>query len=300
MKIEGFGSGTLFYAPINTNGQAIVCLVTAKHCLSNLHTGKMLDGLLIKINMPHGSKPKYMKVPLKSDSPKNYWESPSGLDLVAIPIPTGLISGNENKTFQESQLVTPQNSTEKDISAGLLVEMCCMQLEYQDAIDFAMPETIPTARFGHLSRLGFYDLGQGKSSIRSHVIDLHSSPGNSGSTVVVIVPAKGADHTTSENMFLGIVQGFKDEQGSYVPYEAPLTNASTHKTSINLVSEQSGNTNQVAVTLKTIANPNLTYVIPVHELIGLKDSNEFRIAAALMISNSQAYEVFDFLPTTGK
>jgi hypothetical protein len=153
LKIEQFGSASLYNAPISTNGQSIICLVTAKHNLSNLHTGKMFDGLLAKISMPHGSKPKYLKIPLKHDSPKSYWESPSGLDLVAIPILANLIQGRQNATFAESQIVTPQNAIENDISAGMLVEMFCMQFEYQDPIDYAMPETIPTTRYGHLSRL---------------------------------------------------------------------------------------------------------------------------------------------------
>jgi hypothetical protein len=173
-----------------------------------------------------------------------------------------------------------------------------MQFEYEDPIDYAMPETIPTARFGHLSRLGFYDLGNGKFNVRPHVIDLHSSPGNSGATVLVWVPRK--DQQISEPMFLGIVRGFNEEQGSYVPYEAPVTNSSVHQTSINLVSEQNGTANQVAVALKTIANPNLTFIIPVHELVRLKDSKEFIIAANLMLANHQAFEVFDFLPAGGK
>ena len=239
-----------------------------------------------------------MKIPLKNDYPKNYWESPSGLDLVAIPIPASLIQGFANVSFQESQIVTPQSCTEKDIAAGMMVEMFCMQLEYQDPIDFAMPETMPTTRFGHLSRLGFYDLGNGKYYVRQHVVDLHSSPGNSGAIVLVWVPRK--DQSVSEQMFLGIVQGFKDEQGAYVPYDAPVTNTSTRQTSMNLVSEQNGNTNQVALALKTIANPNLTYIIPVHELVGLKDSKEFQIAASMMLQNPQAFEVFDYLPPGGK
>lgn len=298
LKIEQFGSASLYTTPISTNGQGIVCLVTAKHNLTNLHTGKMFDGLLVKISMPHGSKPKYLKIPLKHNSPKSYWESPSGLDLVAIPIPANLVQGDANATFSESQIVTPQNTLENDISAGMLVEMFCMQFEYQDPIDYAMPETIPTTRFGHLSRLGFYDLGNGNYNIRPHVIDLHSSPGNSGATVLVWVPKK--DQSTSSPMFLGIVQGFNDEQGSYVPYEAPVTNSQVHQTSINLVSEQSGVTNEVAVALKTIANPNLTFVIPVHELVGLKDSKEFQIACAMSFGNPKVFEAFDYLPLIGK
>jgi hypothetical protein len=125
LKIEQFGSASLYTTPISTNGQGIVCLVTAKHNLSNLHTGKMFDGLLVKISMPHGSKPKYLKIPLKHNSPKSYWESPSGLDLVAIPIPANLVQGDANATFSESQIVTPQNTLENDISAGMLVEMFC-------------------------------------------------------------------------------------------------------------------------------------------------------------------------------
>ncbi len=77
-------------------------------------------------------------------------------------------------------------------------------------------------------------------------------------------------------MFLGIVQGFSEERGGYIPYDAPLTNE--QKTALTLVSEQTGATNQVAVTIKTIANPNLTYVTPVHELVGIKNSPGFQTA----------------------
>jgi hypothetical protein len=52
--------------------------------------------------------------------------------------------------------------------------------------------------------------------------------------------------------------------------------------------------------LKTIANPNLTFIIPVHELVGLKDSKEFTIAASMMLANPQTFEAFDFLPLTAK
>jgi hypothetical protein len=258
----------------------------------------MFDGLLVKISMPHGSKPKYLKIPLKHDFPRSYWESPSRLDLVAIPIQANLIQGHENATFAESQIVTPQNAVEEDISAGMLVEMFCMQFEYEDPIDYAMPETIPTTRYGHLSRLGFYDLGNGKYNIRPHVIDLQSSPGNSGATVLVWVPKK--DQSTSNPMFLGIVQGFNDERGSYVPYDAPVTNSQVHHTSINLVSEQSGVTNEVAVSLKTIADPNLTFIIPVHELVELINSRDFQIACAMSLGNPQVFEASDYLPLTGK
>jgi hypothetical protein len=147
--------------------------ITAKHCLSNKETGKLFDGLLMKMGMPNGAKPRYVKIPLKHDDPKNYWTSPSGLDLAAIPLPSGLLAGSDGATFKEDQIVTPQNTTALNIVPGLIVEMVCVQPEYEDPIDFAMPETLPTTRYGHLSRLGFIQF-ENQTFIRPHVVDIHN------------------------------------------------------------------------------------------------------------------------------
>ena len=86
-NIKGFGSASLFFAPISTNKEAakIICAVTALHNLKDKETGEMFDSLCLKISMPPEAKPRYLKLPLKHDSPKNYWVSPSGLDLAVIP-----------------------------------------------------------------------------------------------------------------------------------------------------------------------------------------------------------------------
>jgi hypothetical protein len=176
----------------------------------------------------------------------------------------------------------------------MIVESFCLQPEFLDANDFLGPEVIPTSRIGHLSRLGFYRLSTGTPLIRSHVIDLHSSPGNSGATVLLIVPRK--DHSIADYFFLGIVQGFNEELGSYSDYRAPLTNIPSNITSLRLISANGNTTNVVAISKKTIANPNLTFVTPVHELISLRDSPTFMQAAQYMGAHRDKYEIVTVRP----
>lgn len=291
LNVGGFGSASIFLTRFSTN-TGVFTLVTAKHNLADKKTGKMFDGLLVKMNMPHGANPRYVKIPLQNDFPQNYWTSPIGLDVAVVPLPNKAVEGADFASFSEDQIVTPDNIAELDITPGLIVEMTCVQPEYEDQIDFLMPETLPTTRYGHLSRLGFYKVGD-KSFVRQHVVDIHSSPGNSGATVEVLVPHK--DMTVSVPMFLGIVQGFNEEADSYVPYQATVTN-SFHETSITLVNQQNGNTNQIALALKTVANPSLSFVMPVNELVSIKNSTNFMYAAGMMLQNQNAYEIFNTLP----
>ncbi len=293
--IKGFGSGSLYFVPLDTNDQRrLVCVVTADHNLRDKETGKPFDGLLIKVNASRDNKPIYLKVPLHHTEPRNYWKSPSGLDLAVIPLPNSLISGSDVLTFKEDQILTPNNAKERGVSSGLIVQALCMQPEYMDAIDFVMPETLPTLRIGHLSRPGFYETKEGIHLVRPHVIDMHSSPGNSGATVILLVPKP--DNSETQPMFLGIIQGFKEEKGSYVPYDAMITNR-TEPVSMLLVNQLSGDTNQVALAFKTIANPDLTSVIPVHELVNLRTSHDFLVSVVLMIQNQHLYQRYDAFPT---
>lgn len=298
LEVRGFGSGSLYMVPIGTNDQRLVSVVTAKHNLCDKETGIPFDGLLLKVNSQRGSKPLYIKVPLKHDESRNYWISPSGFDVAVIPLPPQLITGADVASFAEDQIVTPDNASDLQISAGLLVQAFCMQPEYMDAFDFLMPETLPALRIGHLSRLGFYRTPDGINIIRPHIIDMHSSPGNSGATVLLLVPKP--DHSVATPMFLGIVQGFPEETGSYIPFKAPITNNTSESTSMLLVSADSKQTNQVALTFKTVANPDLTTVIPVHELVGIQTSQEFLTAVVLMIQNQSSYEAFDAFPMAKK
>ncbi len=101
-NIQALGSGSIYSAPITTNTASlqVPCLVTAYHMLHDPKTLVPYDGLLVKINMPSGSKPRYLKIPLKNDSPRNYWVSPAGYDLVAIPFPGNFLNGADLKNFQ--------------------------------------------------------------------------------------------------------------------------------------------------------------------------------------------------------
>lgn len=293
--IKAVGSACLFFVPTSTNDNpSIVCIVTAKHNLSEKKTGKPFQGLFLKINMPKTASPKYLQIPLKHDSPRNYWISPIGLDFAVIPIPASLVSDADVLRFLESQIVSPALAKEMAIEPGLIVRAICIQPEYISPLELAFPEVIPMVRIGHLSRLGFYETSTGQSIIFPHVIDLHSSPGNSGAMVVVNVPKK--DSSTTEFMLLGVIQGFLEEQDSYVPYDAVITNRAPHETSLTLVSSD-GLTNHVAVSLKTVANPDLSNVIPVHELHGIRDSPDFRIAVNMMSENAKLYSSLKALPT---
>ena len=230
LNVEGLGSASLYRTPVTTN-TGITCVITAKHNLTNKETGQLFDGLLLKINMPHNAKPRYVKVPPNTTVRRIIGLHRAGWILVAIPLPPRVLEGIDFGTFSEDQIVTPTSAEETDVVPGLVVQMFCIQFEYENPIDFMMPETFPTTRYGHLSRLGFYK-HDNDIDVRSHVIDLHSSPGNSGATVEVLVPRK--DGIVTIPMFLGIVQGFSEESGSYVPYQAPITNSAVHPTSITL------------------------------------------------------------------
>lgn len=304
MAIVGFASGSIYGVPVATNQSSKwISVVTARHALQNGSTGRPITGMLVKINMQSYGDARYLQVPLKHDPPRNYWVSPSGLDLCVIPVPPESVQGAQLVMFNEGQIVSPETHQKWQLDPGLIVEAISIQPEYLDPIDFSTPRNLPTVRIGHLSRVGFLKLPNGQWHIRPHVIDMHSGPGNSGASVVLHVPtnkegtAPGTD--VCQYMFLGIVMGFKEEIGSYIPYEALVTNR-VKETQLNLVTADGGVSNNVAIAIKTVANPNLTYVVPVHELALLRDSEEYKTAVAIMGSNKQNYRMFANLPTTGK
>lgn len=299
LDVVGVGSASLYGVPVSTNPQSplIGCIVTAKHNLQNKQTKAMFDGILLKLNMPSTSDPRYLKIPLKHNNPKNYWVSDQDLDLAAIPIPPEMIEGADLITFREDQIVTPNSAHERKITAGLIAQAICIQPDYLAPLDFLIPEVIPIVRIGHLSRIGFYEHQKGTNTIRPHVVDIHSSPGNSGATVVLYVPVE--NELKSTPMFLGIIQGFKEEQDAYVPYQAPITNVGT-ETSLTLLSASKRTKTKVAIALKTLANPNLSYVIPVYELSTLRNATTFQEAVNFMGNNKNLYEIFNTLPMVQK
>jgi hypothetical protein len=47
----------------------------------------------------------------------------------------------------------------------------------------------------------------------------------------------------------------------------------------------------MGIAIKTKANPNLTDVVPVQELVGLRDSKEFQAALRMVVLNRQQYVI---------
>jgi len=297
IKVVGFGSGMLYGVPATTNVHETrkwISVVTAKHILTNGATGRAAAGILVKIDMRQNAEPRYVQIPLRHDSLKNYWVSPSGLDLCLIPIPPQTIKGSPSIMLQERQIATYETHKTLRLDPGLVVEAISIQPEYLDPIDIANPRNVPTIRYGNISRIGFTDLPDGTVHTRPHVIDMHAGPGNSGAAVIVYVPcnlqgtAPGVE--TCKYMFLGVVMGFRPEQGSYVPYDATVTNRARNLT-LNLVSTENATTNAVALSVKTIANPDLAHVVPAHELAELRESDEFARARDQMWLSRKQYRV---------
>ncbi|MBN2704620.1 MAG: hypothetical protein JXR23_10465 [Pontiellaceae bacterium] len=299
MKISGFATGSIYGVPITTNTQEKaqwLSVVTAKHVLINKSSSSPVSGLIVKIGMSQEQQPRYLKIPLKHSSPQNYWTSPSGLDICVIPIPPESIANSKTTTLRESQIATPEVHKNIHLEPGLLVEAISIQPEYLDTIDYIIPQNIPTVRFGHLSRVGFMDLPNGNTYCRSHVIDMHSGPGNSGATVIIHIPTNIEGNEPGKElckyMFLGIIMGYKEEKGSYIEYDAEITNR-VKETSLTLVSSTSSSTNTVALSVKTMANPDLTYVVPVYELANIRNSDTFQAALIEMAKNRKEYAIMN-------
>jgi hypothetical protein len=289
-RLLSSGTGALYMVPHSPTNEkyGTPVIVTAKHNLFYPDSTNPLPALLVKLNVPLAERrAKYLEIPLKHDSPRNYWLSPKGLDLALVPYPIGLIDINHYPMFLESNVLSPERARTNGVAPGLIVFTLCHQPEYFSEIDFFLPTSDPIVRFGHLARLGWDWISETNWITRSHVIDMHASPGNSGATVCLNVVLD--NQKVCRPFFLGIVQGYQEEASSYKPFEAPIKPLNT--SAIVLTADDGTSTNQVALTIKTPANPDLTSVTPVDELIGLWDSLDFKTSIAVMMLKSSEYKI---------
>lgn len=287
-----FGTGAIFFVPIGDAGSrsnSRLTVVTARHNLFYAEHDKtnMLDTLYMKFNgLPSSPSPAYLRVPLLKTVITNFWLSQQSNDLAVIPIPHQLVPNvGSNAGFSVHDLVTAQNYHEKAILPGCPAVAAVLQLRYFDDTDLRIPENIPIFRCGHIARLGLYTHSETNRFSRDHVIDLHSSHGNSGATVIAFAQ-------DGSPMFLGIVQGFIQDRDAFIPYDAPVTRTS----SLVLVDQQSQKTNSMAMTFYTEANPSLTLVTPVDELSDLSSSPSFLTAVGTMLTTTPLYRAFDTSP----
>src|ERR1041384_7229332 len=261
-----FGTAAIYslYHPTDT-GACYFAFVTAKHNFFYIQDAKtnLLDAIYVKLNLPPSAKAaRYLRIPIKKVEPQaaviktpagtfqlptpqkalvqNVWFSERGNDLAVVPIFPKLLEGADYTHCDENQIVTPTNYKENGILPGCVSIAVVLQLRYFDDTDLKAPETIPMFRSGHLARLGHYSLSDTNSFKRDHVVDLHSSHGNSGGLVFTI-------NEKSQPMLLGVVQGFLEDLDAYHQYEATVTN----KTSVTLVNQQAQKTNSLAITYVT-------------------------------------------------
>lgn len=285
------GTGALYMVPHSVTNESVgtPVIVTAKHNLYYPQSTNPLPALLIKLNVPMSEQQsKFLFIPLKHDHPKNYWVSGRGLDLAAIPYPIGSIDISTYPMFHESNILTAERARTSGVQPGLLVSTMCHQPEYFSEIDLFLPTAAPIVRFGHLSKLGWDWISETNWISRSHVIDMHASPGNSGATVTLNVILE--DSRSRRPFFLGIVQGYQEEASSYRSFEAPIKSIDTG--AITLTSSDNQQTNQVALSIKTLANPDLTSVTPVDELVGIWGRQDFMEAIAVMLLGQSLYQVW--------
>jgi hypothetical protein len=288
-KWRTFGTGALFFVPAigAQSNLYYYTVVTARHNLFYAERDKtnILDTLYMKLNaLPSSQSPRYIRVPLLTTPSTNFWLSQRNNDLAVIPIPPSLVP-EKNSALSTHALVTAQNFREKGILPGCPTVAAVLQLKYFDDTDLRVPENIPIFRCGHLARLGLYTHSETNQFSRDHVIDLHSSHGNSGATVIAIAE-------DGSPMFLGIVQGFIQDQDAFIPYDAPVT----EKSSLVLIDQQTEKTNSIAMTYYTEANPSLTLVTPVDELSNLNSSPTFLAAATTMAIATPLYRTFNTNP----
>lgn len=305
-----FGTAAIYRLshPSDTN-VGYLAFVTAKHNFFYIHDAKtnLLDAIYLKLNFPASAKTaRYLRIPIKKAVPQaasiktsagtfqlpvhqgavvqNVWFSERN-DLAVIPIFPQLLDGADYTRCSEDQIVTPQNYKDNGILPGCVSIAAVLQLRYFDDKDLRVPETIPMFRSGHLARLGHYSLSDTNSFSRDHVVDLHSSHGNSGGLVFTI-------SEKNQFMLLGVVHGFLEDLDAYRKYEASITN----RTSVTLVNQQKQTTNSLAITYVTEANPNLTLVTPVDELIGLTRSVSFQQVINGMLRSAGEYGFCDGYP----
>jgi hypothetical protein len=276
----GPNSHPLFDAdPFPTNA-AVFCLVTAKHNLyvdpeTMLHPHA---NLIFRFNrLPSSRKAVYVRIPLISTQPRNYWLSDRGLDLAVIPLPAYLLNGADSVESDPDNILTAANYHRLEILPGSAVVASVIQYEYLDQNDYQTPEVIPLLRCGHLSRLGIYTLDDTNTFVRLHVIDLYASPGNSGSPVSVFTKS-------GYPIFLGLIEGFIGDSSTRT-IEAPV------ETKIAMA--LSTGTNQFVHVPIPNVNPNLTFVTPVDELVTITNSPSLPAIFSTIESNRASYTFTD-------
>lgn len=288
--VTSSGTGATYLVPNSDTNEnsGWLSIATVRHNIIPPENVPRPDFLLVKMTpkIPT-NRSVYVRIPLCTNATPNYWASEKGLDFAVIPLPPETGEKCSFPSFKESQVLTPTIVQSNGVAPGLLVSTTCHQPEYFEPLDLVIPTISPVMRIGHLSRLGWISLPDGTTITRPHVIDLHSSPGNSGATVVLNVITKESE--VRAPFFLGVIQGYMEEQSSYVHYEAPVKVATTEGTV--LTTGDGKETNRVAVAVKTKANPNLTSVTPVDELVGLRKSPKFLQVLATMISIRSQYSV---------
>jgi len=295
-RIVSSATGAAYLAPITLNEEkGIPTIVTARHVLYHkidsaqiFDSTNLLSGLLVKFYVSStNGEAFFMRIPLRQDSQSNFWVSEVGRDLAVIPIPNKKLRKLDNITFKEYQILTPERARERAIIPGLLVATVCLQPEYFNfPQDFFVPENYPIIRVGHLSRLGWCVLPNGSVFARDHVIDIHTSPGNSGATAIIWAVIK--ERESNLPMFLGVVSCFIEERSAYRTYDAPIKRITSDK--IQLVNASNNETNTFALSTLTPSNPDLTSIVPVDELVGLASRPAFVAAANTMNKMIDEYE----------
>ena len=288
LRFVSAGTAATFVVPSDDKDEfrGWMSIVTARHNLMKPDRKTYYDLVAIKMRpIADTNRACFILAPLITTPKKNFWESPTGLDLAVLPFPPELVQSAAFASFKESNILTPEIAEQYGVGPGLLTYSACHQPGYIMDLDLMLPVAEPIVRIGHLSRLGWQKLPNGKRLTRPHVLDAHTSPGNSGATVVLNVIQE--DQKVRRSYLLGVIQGYLEEEGSYETYEAPVkvpTGGITLTASDN-------STNTVAMAVKTKANPDLTNVIPVHELVGLRNRPEWRNVLKPMMMIREKYRV---------
>lgn len=289
LSLVSAGTGATFIVPSNDKDEfyGVMSIITARHNLMKDDQRTYHSSVVIKMRSKDtANRACFIQVPLQTQGQKNFWESPSGLDVAVIPLPPELVGVAQFPSFKESNILTLELAEKHGVSPGLLTYSACHQPGYITQFDLTQPTAQPIIRIGHLSRLGWRRLSDGTVSTRPHVLDAHTSPGNSGATVVINVVTD--DSKVRFPYLLGVIQGYVEEAGSYEAFEAPIK---TPDKRITLTTADNSITNSVAVTIKTKANPDLTNVIPVNEAVGLRNRQEWTRAIITMTSLKDRYIV---------
>lgn len=281
------GKSVSFLSPnLTATNTEVVCLVTAKHNLysdpdtaTNLHSA-----IILRFNrFSTENAPAYVFIPLKRTEPRNFWTSERGRDLAVIPLPREIFSGADFIETSPDKILTTTNFQSLEVLPGAVVIACVVQYEYLTPEDLQAPVVMPLLRCAHLSRLGLYGLHTTNAFLRSHVVDLHASHGNSGAPVWLFTK-------TGEPILLGLIESFKEEF-SPKTVEAPVT----EKFVLALPEIKISQTNLVAQVPLPEANPALTFVTPVDELVAV--CNSTNLPAILSTVDSMKHEYRPLPPT---